>query len=336
MVKIKNVAEAAGVSTATVSRVLADKPHVRPEVKKRVLEVVRQLNYQPNRVAQSLRSSTSKIIALVVADIENPFFQRVSRAVDDYALEQGFNVMLCNTDEDVDREKRCLELLHVENIAGIILSPTRQSLEDFDTIYSPNVPTVIIDRHIENFAVDNVLIDNVSSTQQIVSHLIEHGHHRIAGIFGENSTTGLRRRDGFLKALKAHDIKPSNDLLKFAPPTEDGGYQAAMKLLKTAKRPNALFTSNSLLAVGALLAIQEQELEVPEDIAFASFDDTTWTKLVKPSITVVQQPTYEIGRTATELLINRINDPSRSNREVVLNTKLVVRQSCGCSSSEQV
>lgn len=335
MVKIKNVAEAAGVSTATVSRVLADKPHVRPEVKKRVLEVVRKLNYQPNRVAQSLRSSTSKIIALVVADIENPFFQRVSRAVDDYALEKGYNVMLCNTDEDVDREKRCLELLHVENIAGIILSPTRQSLEGFDTIYSPNVPTVIIDRDIENFAVDNVLIDNVSSTQQIVSHLIEHGHHRIAGIFGENSTTGLRRRDGFLKAFKDHDLKPANDLIKFAPPTEDGGYQTAMKLLKTAKRPNALFTSNSLLAVGALLAIQEQQLAIPKDIAFASFDDTTWTKLVTPSITVVQQPTYEIGRTATELLINRINDPSRSSREVVLNTKLVIRQSCGCNGSEK-
>ena len=331
MVKIKNVAEAAGVSTATVSRVLANKPHVRPEVKKRVLEVVRKLNYQPNRVAQSLRSSTSKIIALVVADIENPFFQRVSRAVDDYALEEGYNVMLCNTDEDAEREKICLELLHVENIAGIILSPTRQGLENFDASSSPNVPTVIIDRDRDNFEVDNVLIDNVSATQQIISHLIDHGHRRLAGIFGENSSTGLRRRDGFLKALKEHDIKPAPELIKYAPATEDGGYHTAMKLLKTGIRPDALFTSSNLLSVGALLAIQEHELEIPNDIAFASFDDATWTRLVKPPITVVQQPTYEIGRTAAELLIKRINDPSRSNREVVLTTKMVIRESCGCS-----
>ena len=335
MVKIKDVADAARVSTATVSRVLANKPHVRPEVKKRVMEVVKKLNYQPNRVAQSLRSSTSKIIALVVADIGNPFFQRVSRAVDDFALEEGYNVMLCNTDEDVEREKRCLELLHVENIAGIILSPTRQSLNDFGAIYSQNVPIVIIDRHIEKFSVDNVLIDNVSSTHKIVSHLIEHGHRRIAGIFGENSTTGQKRREGFLKALKSHDIKPAHDLIKFAPPTEEGGYQTTMKLLKTGKPPNALLTSNSLLAVGSLLAIREHKLEVPKDIAFVSFDDATWTKIVTPSITVVQQPTYEIGRTAAELLIKRINDPKRSSREVVLNTKLIIRQSCGCNGEEQ-
>ena len=235
----------------------------------------------------------------------------------------------------METQKRYNEHIHKENISGKNQTQTRHTREEFVNIYTPCVTKLNIQSNIEKFPVDNVLIDNVSSTQQIVSHLVEHGHRRIAGIFGENSTTGLRRRDGFLKALKEHDIKPAKDLLKFAPPTEDGGYLTAMKLLKTAKRPDALFTSNNLLAIGALLAIQEHKLEVPQDIAFASFDDTTWTKLVKPSITVVQQPTYEIGRTATELLINRINDPSRSNREVVLNTKLIIRQSCGCSGGEQ-
>ena len=129
MVKIKDVADAAGVSTATVSRVLASKPHVRPEVKKRVMEVVKKLNYQPNRVAQSLRSHTSKIIALIVADIENPFFQKVSRAVDDTAQELNYNVIVCNTDEDPDKEKRCLDLLRVGNVAGAILAPTLKGLD---------------------------------------------------------------------------------------------------------------------------------------------------------------------------------------------------------------
>ena len=329
MVKIKNVADAAGVSTATVSRVLANKPHVRPEVKQRVMEVVRKLNYQPNRVAQSLRSNTSKIIALIVADIENPFFQKVSRAVDDTAQELGYNVIVCNTDEDPEKEKGCLELLRVGNLAGAILAPTLVGLENFSDIYSLDTPVVMIDRHASNYDVDNVLIDNISSAHRIVTHLIEHGYRRLAGVFG-SSTTGRERHDGFLKALKDHDIKPLKDLIKFTEAREEDGFKVAMKLLKMRDRPDAILTSNSLLAAGILLAIRKSGLAVPDDIAFASFDDTTWAKLIEPSLTVIEQPTYEIGRTAAELLIKRIQDPSRSNREVVLKTKLIVRQSCGC------
>ena len=329
MVKIKNVADAAGVSTATVSRVLANKPHVRPEVQQRVMEVVRKLNYQPNRAAQSLRSNTSKIIALIVADIENPFFQKVSRAVDDTAQELGYNVIVCNTDEDPEKEKECLELLRVGNLAGAILAPTLVGLENFNDINSLDTPVVMIDRHASNYDVDNVLIDNVSSAHRIVTHLIEHGYRRLAGVFG-SSTTGRERHDGFLKALKDHDIKPLKDLIKFTEAREEDGFKVAMKLLKMRDRPDAILTSNSLMAAVILLAIRESGLVVPDDIAFASFDDTTWAKLIEPSLTVIEQPTYEIGRTAAELLIKRIQDPTRSNREVVLKTKLIVRQSCGC------
>ncbi|MBM9514903.1 LacI family DNA-binding transcriptional regulator [Desulfogranum marinum] len=332
MVKIKDVAEAAGVSTATVSRVLSNKPHVREEVKKRVMAVVKKLNYQPNRVAQSLRSNTSRIIALIVADIENPFFQRVSRAVDDAAQELGYNVILCNTDEDPIKEKKCLDLLRVENVAGIILSPTRKGIDNFTETYSLEKPIVMIDRHVSNFDVDNVLIDNVSSAYAIVSHLIEHGYKRIAGVFGAESTTGQERRQGFLKALKDNDIKPSQDLIKYSTPRENDGFNTALSLLQRNDRPDAIFTSNSLLASGTIRAIRESKLSIPNDIAIASFDDTSWAQLIDPALTVIEQPTYEIGRTAAELLIKRINDPSRSNREVVLKTKLVIRQSCGCSN----
>ena len=333
MVKIKDVADAAGVSTATVSRVLANKPHVRAEVKERVMAVVKELKYQPNRVAQSLRSNTSRIIALIVADIENPFFQRVSRAVDDVAQELGYNVMLCNTDEDPVKEKKCLELLRVENIAGIILSPTIKGLANFTETYSLNIPMVMIDRQVSNFDVDNVLIDNVSSAHNIVTHLINHGYCRIAGIFGSESTTGQQRREGFLKALKDQEIKPIHDLIKYTDPKEEDGFKTAIKLFEMENRPDAIFTSNSLLASGILRAIRKCKLSIPSDIAVASFDDTTWAKLLEPPLTVIEQPTYEIGRTATEMLIKRINDPSRSNREVVLKTRLIIRQSCGCKDS---
>lgn len=331
--RIKDVAKAAGVSIATVSRALSNKPYVRSEVKKRVLAAVKKLNYQPNRAAQNLRSNTSKIIGLIIADIENPFFQKVSRAVDDTARDLGYIVMLCNTDEDPEKEKSCLDLLRVENVAGILMTPTRKGVAYFSETYSLDIPMVMIDRSAKDFEVDSVLIDNVSSAHTIVTHLIEHGYKRIAGIFGSESSTGPERHDGYVKALKDQGIKLEPELIRYADPREDEGFETAMELLHLKNRPDAVFTSNSLVASGTLRAIRECKLSIPQDIAIASFDDTNWAKMIEPPLTVIEQPTYEIGRTATEMLTNRINDPSRSNRAVVLKTELIVRKSCGCNGN---
>ena len=330
MVKIKDVADAAGVSTATVSRVLANKPHVRQEVKARVMKVVNKLNYRPNRVARSLRSQKSTIIGLIVSDIENPFFQQVGRAVEDAAHERGYSVMLCNNDEDPDKEQRYLNLIRDENLAGIILSPTRQTADNFSATSELNIPMVVIDRRVSDAEVDNILIDNVQAAHTITTHLIEHGYRRIGAIFGIGSTTGRERREGFVQALKAYDLQPSTDLVKYANPREDDGFNTTLKMLQLPEPPEAILTSNSLLAAGALRALRESKKTIPEEVAFASFDETTWAKLVVPALTVIKQPTYEIGRTATDLLIKRIQDPTRSTREVTLKSKLIVRQSCGC------
>ena len=331
MANIKDVAITAGVSIATVSRVLADKPHVRPEVKKRVLKVVDELGYRPNRVARSLRSRKSKIIGLIVSDIENPFFQQVSRSVEDVANEHGYSLILCNNDEDPDKEKRYLHLMRDENLAGVILSPTRQTCDDFERISALNIPMVVIDRRVNTFDVDNILIDNAQSAHTLVSHLLDHGCRRIGAIFGVGSTTGRERREGYIRALKDHDIQPSSGWVKYAKPREADGHMAATKLLQLPERPDAILTSNSLLAAGALRALRENNIAIPGEIAFASFDETTWARLVVPPLTVVEQPTYEIGQTATELLLKRIKDPNRSNREVTLKAQLIIRQSCGCS-----
>ncbi len=332
MVNIKDVADAAEVSTATVSRVLANKPNVRPEVKKRVLETVRALGYRPNRVARSLRSNKSSILGLIVSDIENPFFQQVSRAVEDAALGKGYSVVLCNADENPEKEMMYLQLLCDENAAGVILSPTRQTTENYSALAALNLPMVVIDRRIRGGGFDSVVTDNVLSADRVVSHLIAQGHRRIGGIFGAESTTGRERREGYLQALKRHDIKPVAELVQFVEPKEEGGFAAAMKLLQLPERPDAIFTSNSLLAAGILRALKEQKVAIPDEIAFASFDETRWAALVDPPITVIEQPTYEIGHTAADLLMHRIEDPKRSTREVVLNTKLIVRQSCGAKS----
>jgi LacI family fructose operon transcriptional repressor len=332
MVSIKDVAEVAGVSTATVSRVLADKPHVRFEVRERVMAVVKELGYRPNRVARSLRSRTSNIIGLIVSDIENPFFQQVSRAVEDAAQAQGYSVMLCNNDEDPAKERKYLQLLRDENVAGVILSPTRQTADSFAESSVPDIPMVVIDRHVNGYDVDNIVIDNVEAAHTIVTHLIDHGCRRIAAIFGVGSTTGRERRKGYVQALKDRGIEPLTDLAKYVSPKEEDGFKTVMAFLQLPEPPDAVFASNSLLAAGALRAFREKGVSVPDEIAFASFDETIWARLVIPAVTVIEQPTYEIGRTAVELLVKRIQEPTRSNRKVTLKSRLIVRQSCGCGT----
>lgn len=330
MVSIKDVAETAGVSTATVSRVLADKPHVRPEVRERVMTAVKTLGYRPNRVARSLRVQKSNVIGLIVSDIQNPFFTAVGRAVEDIAYENQLSIFLCNSDEDPDKEMMYLNLMHDQNVAGLIISPTQHTVETLAKTGTPEIPTVVIDRRVRDVDLDNVLIDNVESTYKLVSHLIADGHRRIAAVFGAASTTGPERKEGFMQALRDHNLDPAPELMKFAQPKEEAGYQTVHHFLSMLQPPDAVFASNALLALGAFRALRESQYKVPDDVAFASFDETIWTTLVKPGVTVIEQPTYEIGQTATELLLRRIEEPSRPAHEVNLKGKLIVRQSCGC------
>lgn len=325
MVSIKEVAAAAGVSTATVSRVLSNGLHVRPEVRERVLATVERLGYRPNLVARSLRSQQSSTIGLIVSDISNPFFTAISRAVEDTAYEQGFSVLLCNTDENPEKETIYLNLMRDTAVAGAIMSPTRKTVANFAESNLP-LPIVVVDRFISNGDVDTVLLDNVDAAYRLITHLIERGYKRIAALCSEMST-GLERQVGYEKALRAHDLAPKSEYMKYVPPKREAGYAATLKMLDVAEPPDALFAINSLIAEGALQAIRERNLTIPDDIALVTFDDTTWSSLVQPPITLIAQPTYEIGKTAAELLIQRIADPGRPTRQVILKGQLLVRGS---------
>ena len=326
MVSIKEVAEAAGVSTATVSRVLSNGLHVRPEVRARVMAEVERLGYRPNLVARSLRSQQSNTLGLIVSDIRNPFFTSISRAVEDVAYEQAFSVFLCNTDENPEKEAIYLNLMRDEGVAGVIFSPTRQTASTFSAS-NLSFPTVVVDRSIPKGDVDVVLLDNVDAAYRLTTHLIENGYRRIAALCGEMSTTGQERRLGYEKALRAHGLSPAAELVKYVQPKIEAGYAAALKMLDSAPSPDAVFTTNSLLGAGTLQAIRERDLTVPDDIALVTFDETTWASLVQPPITLIAQPTYEIGKTATELLLQRVADPTRPTRQVILKGQLLVRGS---------
>jgi len=330
MSSIKDVAKAAGVSTATVSRVLANNVPVRPETRERVLQAVDELDYRPNLIARSLRAQKSAKIGLVVSDIRNPFFTAIGRAVEDAAYEQGYSVLMCNTDENPEKEKMYLNILHDESVAGVIFSPTHQFSSSTESFQS-KIPFVIIDRKVKTDKVDMVLLDNVSAAYKLACHLIENGYHKIAGLFGNASTTGKDRQHGFHNALKEHGLEPAS--IHFVEPRIKSGYDTTKKLLNQPDSPDAIFTSNSLLTAGAFQAIRDCGRAVPEEIAIVGFDETTWGALVNPPITLIAQPTEEIGRTAIELLFQRIAEPERVPKTVTLKGKLLVR---GSSSSKSL
>lgn len=326
MVSIKDVAKAAGVSTATVSRVLSKGEHVRPEVRKRVMTAVEQLAYRPNLQARSLRSQQTMTIGLIVSDIRNPFFTSISRAVEDTAYEQGYRLFLCNTDENPEKEAIYLNLMRDENVAGVIFSPTRQLAAQVDS-FRPPYPMVIIDRSVGSAELDVVLLDNVDSAFRLTTHLLEGGYRRIAALCGDMSTTGRERYTGYEQALKTYDLPIMSEFVKFMQPRTETGYTATMQLLHADTPPDAILATNSLLATGALQAIRERNLVIPHDIALVTFDETTWASLVQPPVTLIEQPTYEIGHTATELLLQRIANPERSTRQVIMKGRLLIRGS---------
>ena len=326
MASIKDVAKAAGVSTATVSRVLANNAPIRPETRERVMQAVEALDYRPNLIARSLRAQKTAKIGLVVSDIRNPFFTAIGRAVEDTAYEQGYSVLMCNTDENPEKETMYLNILHDENVAGVIFSPTHKFSTAAKNFHS-SMPFVIIDRTVNTDKADMVLLDNVSAAHDLASHLIKNGYRNMAGLFGNASTTGKDRQLGFQNALEEHGLCPA--AVHFIEPRIKHGYEMTIGLLTQGDRPDAIFTSNSLLTAGAFQAIRDCGLAVPGEVALVGFDETTWGALVDPPITVIAQPTEEIGRTATELLFQRINEPERTTKTVILKGKLLARGSSG-------
>lgn len=324
MVSIKDVASEAGVSTATVSRVLSNKPYVRPDLTERVMAAVEKLKYRPNLVARSLRSQQSNTIGLLVSDIRNPFFTEVSRTVEDIAYSNGMTVLLCNTDEDPDKEVLYIKSMLDQNVSGLIYSPTRYTAKNFGAL-NLTIPTVIIDRLVKDVDVDMVLLDNVDSAYRLATHMITNGYRNLAAIFGEASVTGRERMQGFEKAMQEHGLTPV--ATRFIPPHIESGAAAVLDIMQGSTRPDGIMTTNILLLTGALKACHELGINIPGDVALAGFDETIWTTLVQPALTVIAQPTDEIGRAAMELLLRRLENPDQPYRQVILKGQLLARES---------
>ncbi len=308
---IRDVAARAEVSAATVSRVLAGKPHVSAAVRVRVLAAAKDLGYRPNRIARSLRVQRSRFIGLVVSDVQNPFFNRVVRAVEDAVLPHGFAVFLCNTDENPDREALYLDLFLDEQVAGIILTPTQADVAAYRGFGGAGIPLAVIDRSVTGLDVDTVVSDNLEASRSAVTQLIGQGHTRIGAILSELSiTTGRLRLEGYRQALAGAGLRPDPELAVFGKPVEAEGYRLARTLMRNVKPPTALFTGSRLLTLGALRYLYNHNVSVPNALTLAAFDDLDWLPN-SPEMLNVIQPAYDIGLKAAELLLARMADPLR-------------------------
>jgi len=323
-VSMQDVARLAGVSNATVSRVLNNQQYVRQPTRERVRAAIQQLDYRPSRVARSLRVNRSRIIGLLISDIQNPFFTALARAVDDVAFRHQYTIFLCNSDENTDKEALYLDLMVAENVAGIIITPSRETHSPCQKLIEFGLPMVAVDRRLLDVDIDTVVIDNIGGAYQLVTNMIADGHRDIAAIVGSQTiTTGRERYEGYLKALANHGLAPRPELVFTVAPTESSGYQSALRLLQRSDRPTAIFTGNNLLTVGTLRALYELNLRVGEDIALGTFDEMSLMTLLLPDLNVVAQPTYEIGSVATEMLLKRIANPGSPTQQVVLKPTLL-------------
>lgn len=326
--RIQDVAKAAGVSAATVSRVLNGSAGVDVEKALRVQQAVDALGYQPSAVARNLRRQQTMVVGMLIADIRNAFFAEVVRGVEDHLTPLGYLLVLCDSDEDPGREANHLNLVLAERMAGAIVCPASIDVTDVTPLLGNRIPTVTVDRLPARGTCDWVLSDNTGGARDATVHLLEEGYRRIGCISGPHeTTTGRERIAGWQQAHQARGLTEPHDLVRFSTFSKSGGYEAAADLLARDPRPDALFVANGPMTLGALAAIAAAGLRVPDDVGLVGFDDPPWAAALQPPLTTVSQHGYAMGRRAAEFLTRRIAAPSADLQYAVLPTELVVRRS---------
>jgi len=333
-VTIRDVAQEAGVSPQTVSRAINDKGEIRPQTRERILHIAERLGYRPNSVARSLATRHTQNIGLVVPDVSNPFFAGVARGIQDAADVASYNVFLCNTDEDTERESRAIRSLEAQRVDGLILCSPRLSEQELHNLADRYQPLVLANRRIDHPRTGCVLVDDAEGAQEAVEYLLRLGHRSIGLLTGpELSHSGQERTKGYLRAMRTHNIDPSPLWRAPCAPQVEGGEAATTHLLRKTPTLTALLAYNDLVAIGALRACAELGLHVPGDLAIIGCDDDPLAALVSPALTTIHIPVYNMGQQAMELLLNMMDQASSLPTPVVLSPHLVIRDSSGLPPS---
>ncbi len=327
MATIYEIAKKAGVSPSTVSRALSGNGYVSKKMKEKIMAIAEEMNYRPNELARALVTKKSYTIGLVVADIGNPFFPALARGVEDAANVEGYNIILCNTDSNATKAREYVRLLSSRQTDGVVFCSASVSDSHVKTVTDSGIPVVLIYPS-NSLKCDMVACDNLSGGMMATEHLIGLGHTSIAIITAKvNRITGADRLKGYKKALAKHNLRLNDDYILDGDYSMESGYDCTKRFLKLKYRPTAIFATNDLMAIGAINAVEDEGLKVPDDIAIVGYDDITMASFVKPKLTTVAQPKYEMGNLACKVLLDRIKKPDAQIRSTVLKPKLIVRGS---------
>jgi LacI family transcriptional regulator len=328
MPTIRDVARRAGVSPITVSRVINNDNYVSIETRRRVEQAIADLDYIPNSLGPSLRSKRTKTLALVLSNIINPFWTTVARGVEDTADKHGYHIIMGNTDESPAKQEKYVVFLLKKQVDGFLLVPS--SPRSFDTLLKRHVPFVVMDRRIPDAPMDTVYGDSIGGAYALTRHLLELGHERIIVIAGpQQISTASDRVEGYLRALDEAGLSQQQQVC-WGEYTLEAGYEFTRQVLLTSPRPTAIFATNNFIAIGVMRALREAGLRVPEDLSVVAFDDLPMAITIDPFFTVADQPAYEMGQQATELLLARLSGEAPEGfHEIVLPAPVIVRRSSG-------
>lgn len=327
MVTIQDVAKEAEVSVATVSRVLNNSPSVNPETRERVQQIIERLNYRPNLLGRNLRRSETKMILVLLPSISNPFYSKIVRGIEDIAHLNGYNILLCNTNGDSQRERVYIDLLRNRLADGIIVMASDLDKDELSDI-GKQFPVVQCCEYKEGARVSHISIDNVNAAYNMMQHLISLGHRRI-GMVGCNNknVSSIQREEGYKKALQDYNIEYDSNLIKYGDYSFKSGQVAAKAFLNMKDRPTAVFAISDMMAIGVLKELKNNGIKVPDDIAVAGFDNINIASMYDPALTTISQHQYDLGCTSMELLLKQVRGEQEEPQDLFLDYELIIRES---------
>ncbi|UFJ42687.1 LacI family transcriptional regulator [Brevibacillus humidisoli] len=325
---IYDVAEKAGVSISTVSRVINNTGRISEKTRKKVLDVMAKLQYQPSVVASALTGKGTRTVGLIIPDVANPFFAEIARRVEDHGRRRGFNLIMCNTDNNPDTEEIYLSLIKQKSVDGLIIGTTTKKHTGLHSLIKDGFPVALIAQDIPELTIDVVTVDDFLGGYMATSHLVSLGHSRIGMMVGALTRTSERfRHQAYRQVLDENGIQYDEALVIKTGYSIKDSKQAALALLKSPKRPTAIFAYFDSLAIGVYQAAKELDLAIPDDLSVVGFDNTILATIVDPPLTTIAQPIDEMARQVMDLLVREIEGEKKTKQRVIFPPELIVRSS---------
>ncbi|WP_166238994.1 LacI family DNA-binding transcriptional regulator [Paenibacillus turpanensis] len=333
-VTIEMVAKRAGVSKATVSRIInGNYLQTTQETKERILQVIEEMNYKPNLLAKGLKQMKTNVLGIVLSNLKNPFWTRVLEGFEDTCRKSGYSLMICNSNEDGQLEEELIRDLRHRMVDGIVVNPTPGDKQHFMQLVDEHYPIVIINRKVEGIDADSVTVDNRAGARLAVEHLLKLGRRRLAIMVHDpvGVSTWQERIDGFCETLREHGVPPEHYEVCIVPQQNEGEVKKAVIDLLERFSPDAIFSTNNMMTLEIMDGIHEYGWTIPDQIALLGYDETVWSKHLQPALTTISQPSYEMGALAAQKLISRIKSKNEGSgaTTTVLEPSLIVRKSCG-------